>query len=227
MAGRIARLTLTRSTLVALSLALSTAVPPASARNEHRGRAQLETLAHGLETLAARFEQRVISADGTVEDRTEGRVWLRHPHFFRWEYGGEFPEVIVADGARVWIHDVALEQVTVKPQSEMAADSPLTLLTDIDRLDEQFEVREAGDYEGMDVLELRPVQAEAEFERVLLGLRGDMLQMMTMEDAFGLRTEIRFFDVERNATLDEALFVFTPPPEADVIGDTAGETGGR
>lgn len=181
-------------------------------------RDQLEQLARGLETVEARFRQTVIATDGTIQDESEGRMWLRAPHYFRWEYGGEFPEIVVADGEYIWIHDVALEQVTAKPQSETAADSPLTVLTDIDRLDEEFEVREAGDFEGMHLLELRPMESESEFDRVLLGLADGTLRLMAMEDAFGLRTEIHFANMQRNEPLEDALFTFTPPPGADVIG---------
>jgi outer membrane lipoprotein carrier protein len=84
-------------------------------------------------------------------------------------------------------------------------------------------VREAGDIDGMNLLELRPIEADSEFDRVLLGLRDDVLQLMAMEDAFGLRTEIRFFEVRRNEPLDTVLFAFTPPPGADVIGDAEGD----
>jgi len=42
---------------------------------------------------------------------------------------------------------------------------------------------------------------------------------MVMEDAFGLRTEINFVEVERNPELDPALFTFVPPDSADVIGE--------
>ena len=34
---------------------------------------------------------------------------------------------------------------------------------------------------------------------------------MILEDAFGLRTEIRFHDVQRNPPLDASLFSFEPP----------------
>jgi len=185
------------------------------------GRGQLDRFAEGLQSLTADFEQRVIGRDGTVEDQSEGKLWLSQPQFIRWEYGGDYPELVVADGQQIWIYDEILEQVTVKPQSEFAADSPLSLLTDIGRLDDQFEVREAGDVDGMFLLELRPRQAETEFERVLLGLQADELRMMTMEDAFGLRTEIRFSALQRNTTLEADLFRFTPPEGVDVIGGAA------
>ena len=182
-------------------------------------RTQLERFSDGLETLHALFEQQVISSDGTVEDGSSGQVWLRRPQLFRWEYGGEFPEVVVADGKNIWIYDEALEQVTVKDQSQTAVNSPLTLLTDLGKLDEQFEVREVGDVDGLQLLELRSRNTESEFERILLGLRNDSLQMMVMEDAFGLRTEVLFQQVRRNPEIDSGLFTFQPPESADVIGE--------
>jgi outer membrane lipoprotein carrier protein len=183
------------------------------------GRTQLENFSSGLETLHARFEQRVISSDGAVEDGSSGEVWLKRPGLFRWEYGGDYPERVIADGKNIWIHDEVLEQVTVKDQSDAAVNSPLTLLTDLTQLDAQFEVREVGGDGQLQLIELRSRTSESEFERILLGLSEDELRMMIMEDAFGLRTEIRFQQIERNPELDPRLFSFTPPESADVIGE--------
>jgi outer membrane lipoprotein carrier protein len=185
-------------------------------------RDQLERFAEGLETLHAAFSQLVVSTDGRLQDRSDGEVWLSRPDRFRWEYGGDFPELVVADGSRIWIYDETLEQVTVKDQAEASMDSPLALLTDPDRLDEQFEVREVGATEEAALLELRARSMETEFERFLLGMADDRIVLMVMEDAFGLRTEIRFSDVQRNPELDSGLFEFTPPDGADVIGALSG-----
>ncbi len=76
--------------------------------------------------------------------KPRGRSGLQSPDKLRWVYSGEFPEIIVADGKNIWIYDESLEQVTVKPQSEQASDSPLMILADVSRLDEQFQVTELG-----------------------------------------------------------------------------------
>lgn len=187
---------------------------------------QLKVFSDGLETLHARFDQKVVSTDGTVQDTSSGEVWLSRPQRFRWAYGGDFPELVVADGARIWIYDEALEQVTVKDQSLEAADSPLALLTEPGQLEKQFAVRDAGEAWGLLLLELRSIDVESEFERILLGLRANQLELMVMEDAFGLRTELRFRDIRRNAPLDDSLFRFEPPPGVDLVGDLpAGEEG--
>ncbi len=190
----------------------------ASADGALSARAELERFASELKNFQADFTQTVISQDGRIQDRTEGQVWLQTPDKLRWVYGGEFPELIVADGHNIWIYDESLEQVTVKPQSEDSADSPLMLLTDVSHLDEQFKVTEAGDVDDVLLLELRSLDPEAEFERLLLGLDGNGIRMMTMEDAFGQRTEIQFTNTSKNTAVDGQLFSFEPPEGTDLVG---------
>jgi outer membrane lipoprotein carrier protein len=44
---------------------------------------------------------------------------------------------------------------------------------------------------------------------------------MELVDKLGQTTRIDFSGVKRNASLDDTLFRFEPPPGADVIGDSA------
>lgn len=184
-----------------------------------QARASLERFAAGLERFHAGFTQVVTEADGRVMEQGQGEVWMHRPDLFRWRYDGEFPELIVADGTRVWIHDQTLDQVTVRTQSVLPENSPLMLLTDPSALDRQFTVTELGSDDGTLLLGLGTDSRDAEFERVILGLREDQLSLMIMEDAFGMRTEIRFDNVRRNPDLAESLFRFSPPPGADIIGE--------
>ena len=184
-------------------------------------RTELERFAEGLKTFQAEFTQTVIAQDGSIQDQSGGNVWLQSPDKLRWVYVGDFPETIVADGKNIWIYDESLQQVTVKPQSSEASDSPLMILADVKRLDEQFNVAELGAFEDIQILELKSRQEESEFERILLGLDAAGIRMMAMEDAFGQRTEIRFEGAQKNTELDAGLFVFTPPEDADVVGVAA------
>ena len=200
-------------------------MPAAMARET--ARSQLEHFSDGLQTLHARFSQVVISTDSTIQDRSDGEVWLARPNLFRWAYGGDYPELVVADGVHIWIYDEMLEQVTVKELAATAMESPLVLLTEPGRLEERFEVREAGASDEAALLELRALNPEYEFERILLGLNDNDLVMMIMEDAFGLRTEIRFSDTRRNPELVDDLFRFEAPDGVDVIGDLPGTANQR
>ena len=181
-------------------------------------RAELTRFTAGLESLRAQFRQTLVSAEGELMESGQGEVWMQRPDRFRWQHEGEFPELIVADGQRLWMYDEALEQVTLREQSGQPEDSPLLLLTEPEGIDRQFIVTELGDTGEMLLLELAVRNPQAEFERVLLGFRDGELRMMAMEDAFGMRTEIRFEQVERNPQLDPGLFRFTPPPGVDVLG---------
>jgi len=203
-----------------LLLAIGT---PLCFANEAAGpaRAQLERFATGLNYFQAGFTQTVKSQDGRVQDQTYGNVWLHTPDKLRWVYSGDFPEIIVADGTNIWIHDVSLAQVTVKPQSKQASDSPLMILTDVSQLDQQFNVTELGVLDDMLLLELRSRDGESEFERIILGLDSTGIRMMVMEDAFGQRTEIHFADMLRNSPADPEMFTFTPPQDTDVVGVAA------
>lgn len=204
-----------------LALALVTLAPtglraettPASAR------ATLEAFSRDLEGLAADFSQVVVSQDGEVMEEGAGDVWLARPDRFRWAYHGEFPELIVADGERVWLYDESLDQVTVHEQSGRAGDSPLLLITNLEGMDEAFQVTELGTVSGLQLLELTARDPEAQFERMVLGFQDGELSRLVLEDAFGLRTEMSFSDVRRNPEVPDGHFVFEPPPGVDLVGD--------
>ena len=171
----------------------------------------------GLERFGAGFEQLILSADGAVMESGTGEVWLQRPDRFRWAYHGDFPELIVADGDRVWMYDEGLDQVTVRLQSELAGDSPLLVILDLDRLDERFAVTELGTVTGLQFLELTARSADAQFERLVLGFANGALQRLVLEDAFGMRTELTFREVTRNPEIPESHFRFTPPEGVDLV----------
>jgi len=203
----------------ALGLYLATFV--VAANESGPARTELEKMAGELERFQADFTQTVKSQDGSVQDQSRGQIWLQSPDKLRWVYTGDFPEIIVADGKNIWIYDVSLEQVTVKPQSDQASNSPLMILADVSQLDAQFQVTELGEFEDMMLLELKSLDNESEFERILLGLESGGIRMMAMEDAFGQRTEIHFENSQINQPADSELFLFTPPEGVDVVGVAA------
>ncbi len=183
------------------------------------GRAALEAFTTDLERFGADFEQVIISADGAIMEEGAGEVWMQRPNRFRWSYLGEFPELIVADGESIWMYDESLEQVTVREQGELGGDSPLLVIMDLSLLDERFTVTELGTVTGLHLVELIARDPEAQFERLVLGFEEDRLQRLVLEDAFGLRTELRFTKLRRNPDIPEGHFDFEPPEGVDLIGD--------
>ena len=181
-------------------------------------RVQLNAFSGGLTALSGQFEQHS-SGDAAVE-RSTGRLAMAAPRRFRWDYEDPFEQRIVADGDHIWVYDIDLEQVSVRPQSFDESSSPLAILMDLSQLDTEFEVSAAPAAEGLAWLRLQPRGAEPQFKAAELGFADNQLRVMRVRDTFEGVTEYRFTNWARNPTLPADTFVFTPPEGVDVIGDT-------
>lgn len=184
-------------------------------------REALQTFTRDLRGLDGQFTQRVFDGNGRVRESSSGRVALSAPRLFRWEYQTPYPQLIVADGERVWVYDPDLEQVTVRPQGPEEQNSPLATLTDPGRLDRDFDVsQEAAAVDGLQWMTLTPKrEQDASFQSARLGFDADGLARMEVVDALGQRTEIAFSGWQRNPGFAADTFRYTPPAGVDVIGN--------
>jgi len=203
-----------------ISAALVAAIAAGAAHKAAAGGTAMEqfrSFTNGLQSLSAGFEQRVYGDSGRLEETSSGTVKLQAPDLLHWQYREPFPQLIVADGERVWVHDRELDQITVREQRPASAETPLVVLTDPDRLEQQFKVDAAGVEDGLAWLELRPRDERSDFRQVRVGMREGSLQRMVLEDKLGQVTEIEFTNVRRNPELDAGVFEFEPPDGVDVL----------
>jgi outer membrane lipoprotein carrier protein len=199
-----------------LSLLLICAAPALQAAN---GQQQLNAFMRNLNTLQAGFRQTVQPTDDDNVYTSSGVFYLKRPGQLRWEYEDPATQVIVADGKRIWLHDLELEQVSHRSQQAALKGTPAQLLSGTAPVEEHFELQDLGERDGLSWIELRPKEKEAQFEKLRLGLADDQLRRMEMYDKFGQITRFFFFDLQRNPKLSPELFVFVPPPQIDLIGD--------
>lgn len=182
--------------------------------------AVLAAFSENLVTLSGAFKQESYDDRGALQESAQGQFYLAAPNLFRWDYELPYAQHIVADGLQVWVHDVDLEQVTVRPQSDAEDETPLSLLTRPQALKDRFHVV-LIDVDNVSVLRLTPLDGDSQLEFVEAELQGQALTAMHIVDVFGQRTRLEFLDVARNAPLDPAWFSFTPPPGVDVVGDVS------
>ena len=167
----------------------------------------------------ASFEQKVYDKAGKLVQSATGTFSFQRPGKFRWTYAKPNPQLIVGDGAKVWIWDEDLNQVTVRRLSRAIGTTPAALLAGAADVTQAFAMQDLGAREGLEWLEARPRDKEAGFERIRLGLGTAGVEAMELVDPFGQTTVLRFSSLVRNPKLEPDTFRFTPPKGADVLGD--------
>jgi len=179
-------------------------IAPAASASD--GAERLDDYLRGLTTLEANFHQITFNADRSQMLESDGRLFLQRPGRFRWEYATPFEQVIIADGKRVYVHDIELEQVYHRSQREALRGTPALLLTKDEPVSDLFEIASTESGSERDWVVLRPRDPETEIERIEIGFDGERLDTLIMVDGFGQVTQIRFADIRRNVALDDELF---------------------
>ena len=182
--------------------------------------ARVKAFVDGTKTFRARFTQSVIGKkSGKKPQVSSGVVTLSRPGKFRWQIEQPYEQLMLSDGHKVWLYDPELKQVTVQRANQTLTGTPAALLAGDSAIDKNFTLNEAGSREGRDWIEALPKNQEASFSRILLGFKGDALQVMELSDNFGQTTHILFSTLERNPVLPPSTFNFTVPSGVDVVGE--------
>ncbi len=183
------------------------------------GREKLNEFFTQVDTMQAAFTQQVVDDKGKLRQSSSGNVFLSRPGKFHWEYTAPDKHQIVADGKNVWIYDVELDQVTVKPIGLALSAAPVGMLTQKQPVDKQFNVEEMeADGSNLEWFRLTPHKKDSDFTTMDLGIGADGIQEMILNDKFKQQTYIKFQGVRTNINIDANQFNFTPPQGVDVIG---------
>lgn len=174
--------------------------------------------------LRANFVQTVQGAAFSQPKVSRGVLMMQRPGKFRWDYQAPYPQLILADGKRLWIYDEDLAQVVVKSLDAALGDTPALLLSSEGlsgaSLNQNFIITELSEsLDGLYWVQLLPRATESNFQEMILGFGERHISKMILVDGFGQRTELAFSNVESNAKLPVDSFVFVPPKGVDVIGN--------
>ncbi|MBK1694216.1 outer membrane lipoprotein carrier protein LolA [Chromatium weissei] len=159
-----------------------------------------------LNTLTAKFEQYTFNADHSQMLEAHGTLYLQRPGRFRWEYDSPTQQVIVADGQRVYLHDVDLQQVSHQNQEDALRGTPALLLANREPIATHFTIKTIESTDGRDWVELTPKDQDTDVVKIELGFGKDTLDSLIMYDTFGQETRLNFSQAQRNTTLKTELF---------------------
>lgn len=177
----------------------------------------LERFFAQVHSYQAKFEQTVTDADNRTIQRSSGELWIARPGKFRWDYAAPYEQKIIGDGSQIWVYDVGLEQVSVRPVSRALGDTPAALLAGKGRLEDRFGVRALKRDGPLTWYELRPKDKEGGYEFIRLGFADKRLDTVELVDGFAQTTRIALRDYRENPRIDPQQFRFMPPPGVDVI----------
>lgn len=204
-----------------LVFSLMPSLVPAAADAGGDGYRRVERFLGSLQGLQAQFKQTLTDSKGQVTNQSSGTLAIRRPNRFRWDYREPYEQLIVADGARIWLYDSDLEQVTVRRLDESLSATPAMLLSGEGTLADNFTVTKTSQDAAAQWVMMEPKRNDTDFKWVRLGFSGEVLKFMQLADKLGQITTLEFSAVEKNPPLDPSRFTFTVPPGADVIGDAS------
>jgi outer membrane lipoprotein carrier protein len=170
--------------------------------------------------LSAMVDQELVVATAGKTLRAKGTVAFKRPGKMRWHLSNGGTQIIVADGKTLWFYQPDEQQVLTAPfQTAFRSSTPISFLTGVGRLSEDFDVQLDGEGAGVTHLALRPRRVEGELGRLRLTVDAQTYDIVGAEivDPVGNTTRLRFSELRRNTGMDDAQFRFEVPPGVDVI----------
>lgn len=180
----------------------------------------LQRFFNDVQSYTAKFSQVVLDESFNLLQESSGTLWIQRPDKFRWDYDIPFEQHIVGDGERIWVHDVELQQVTVRRVSGGLGATPALLLAGRGKLDENFSVNSLGLQGQLEWTQLIPKNKDGGYEEIRIGFENGRIRILEMIDSFGQTTRIALRDATENVEINAGKFVFEPPPGTDVVGET-------
>jgi chaperone LolA len=172
-----------------------------------------------VKSLTAAFSQYVFNEETQEPVISKGNIFVQSPDKFRLDYLSPYKQVYVADGERIWSYDEDLEQVTVKKQQGMLANSPAMVLGNPSGLKNAYVIQGQGIKNNISWFYLTPKSPDSQFDHIRLGFTGKNLYTMELYDSFGQRTQLKFSQLQYNPVIGPEKFTFKVPDGVDVIGD--------
>lgn len=192
---------------------------PHDATPSERVVARLQARYDETDGFRADFVQEVTSATLGRTLTSRGQVFFKKPGRMRWEFV-EPRQTLVADGSALWLYQPSEQQVVKTPfQHAFSSQTPVSFLTGVGRLEEDFFVLPQG--ETPEVYQLRLTSKQAAEAIGLLDIEVskdtfDILQAL-ITDPLGNTTRVYFMNIEREVEMDDGLFRFVLPPGIDLV----------
>ena len=215
--------------LFILAIVISPAALSAQAKGESVKPAQtelplilkrLQTTYAKTDYFSAFFDQTFTSTNEIVKNQGSGRVYFAKPDKIRWEYYKPRSRLFIANGKNLWIYsedDNQVMQSSKFPNSILS--SALAFLQGNGNLEEKFQPVLTSKYETGWTIRLTPKEENPQMTALTLEVsnKSFLVTSAEVEDSLGNRNRFKFEKPAFSQSMQESLFTFTPPKDAEVV----------
>ena len=171
-------------------------------------------------SIKADFIQETVFLDKSKEIRT-GKVWIKKPGKFRWEY--QIPEkfLIISDGFQIFIYYPKEKEVLIYPSGKVISSQlALGFMSGRGNIKkdlklESFEILNEKEWR----ISFLPVSKDTYIEKIVLTVNLDTGEVKEFYfiNTSGEKVRIIFKNLEYNLDLKNNIFTFIPPKNSKVL----------
>jgi outer membrane lipoprotein carrier protein len=170
----------------------------------------------GMNDIKGMFSQTSYIRDLEETQEYSGTFFIKKPSSMMWEYAAPRDEKVVIKDTDTWIYKKSQNQVIKTTFSKEAySQVPIALLGSLENIKIDFDIT----MPQKNALQLIPKRKMGFIKTLLLEtIHTDFpIKMFTIFDTYGNIIMIELADVQPNPGLDDSLFIFKPPPGAEVF----------
>ncbi|MFA9486629.1 outer membrane lipoprotein chaperone LolA [Moraxella haemolytica] len=208
------KLGLAGSVIVMSLTAVLPVIATAAPASQMQAVQNLNELLSNTKSMTADFNQTVKAGKRTMT--SSGSMAVQHPSQLRWETKSPAHQLIVANDLTMWVYDKDLNQAIKQSVANQVGDTPALLLSgDTAKIADSFNISQPNNTKNY--FKLTPKSNNAGFSEMYISFNGGKPVFMSIADAMGQQTQIRFSNISLNKKINADQFSFTPPKGVSVV----------
>ena len=172
-----------------------------------------------LRTFSATFEQTLTHKESGSVEKRQGSLLFQKPLLIRWQTDKPHEETLVVTNKEIWDY-LADEEIAYRYPLELVRDSRtiIQVITGQAALTKDFDVKEAGQENGLAKLHLYPKEAAPQMVEALLWVEPatGYIRRASISDFYGNSNDVRFTQFKPDTSLKASDFTFTAPKGVEV-----------
>ena len=202
-----------------LALAAGLVLLVASAAQAADIAATIQARYEKLRTFSATFEQTLTHKESGSVEKRQGNLLFQKPLLIRWQTDKPHEETLVVTHKEIWDY-LADEEIAYRYPLELVRDSRtiIQVITGQAALTKDFDVKEAGQENGLAKLHLYPKEPAPQMGEALLWVEPSTgyIRRASIIDFYGNSNDVRFTQFKPDTSLKESDFTFTAPKGVEV-----------